>query len=245
MSASAPFDGLERLTSAMIVTASAPPRSAATASLAPGCCWARSLSVSSGSAASRSARSSRTPATMSSRTVTVSPSPGFLPHRRCHRRHAGPPSARRSRDPGAARPERWWDGGMSTSQPESVPAGALDPTKPPAPADAAPVPVREPGWWRSAVVYQVYPRSFADSDGDGVGDLQGIIDHLDHIAELGVDVVWLSPIYRSPQDDNGYDISDYQDVDPMFGTLADLDRLIAAVHERGMKLVMDLVVNHT
>ncbi len=134
---------------------------------------------------------------------------------------------------------------MSTPQPESVPAGALDPTKPPAPADAAPVPVREPGWWRSAVVYQVYPRSFADSDGDGVGDLQGIIDHLDHIAELGVDVVWLSPIYRSPQDDNGYDISDYQDVDPMFGTLADLDRLIAAVHERGMKLVMDLVVNHT
>ncbi|QDB79170.1 alpha-glucosidase [Georgenia wutianyii] len=108
-----------------------------------------------------------------------------------------------------------------------------------------PVPDREPGWWRSAVVYQVYPRSFADSDGDGVGDLQGIIDHLDHIAELGVDVVWLSPIYRSPQDDNGYDISDYQDVDPMFGTLEDLDRLIAAIHERGMKLVMDLVVNHS
>ena len=100
-------------------------------------------------------------------------------------------------------------------------------------------------WWRSAVVYQVYPRSFADSDGDGVGDLPGIIEHLDHIAALGVDVVWLSPVYRSPQDDNGYDISDYHDIDPVFGTLADLDRLIAAVHERGMRLVMDLVVNHT
>ncbi|NTW39764.1 MAG: alpha-glucosidase [Cellulomonadaceae bacterium] len=100
-------------------------------------------------------------------------------------------------------------------------------------------------WWRSAVVYQVYPRSFADSDGDGVGDIQGIVSRLDHLSTLGVDVLWLSPVYRSPQDDNGYDISDYEDVDPMFGTLADLDDLIAGVHERGMKLVMDLVVNHT
>jgi oligo-1,6-glucosidase len=100
-------------------------------------------------------------------------------------------------------------------------------------------------WWRSAVVYQIYPRSFADSDGDGVGDLPGVLAHLDHIAELGADVVWLSPVYRSPQDDNGYDISDYQDVDPLFGSLADLDALVLAVHERGMKLIMDLVVNHT
>ena len=100
-------------------------------------------------------------------------------------------------------------------------------------------------WWKAAVVYQVYPRSFADSDGDGVGDLRGVIDRLAHIADLGADVVWLSPVYRSPQDDNGYDISDYRDIDPTFGTLADLDELIARLHDRDMKLVMDLVVNHT
>ncbi len=114
----------------------------------------------------------------------------------------------------------------------------------PTAADAART-ARPDDWWRSAVVYQVYPRSFADSDGDGVGDLRGIIDHLDHIADLGVDVVWLSPVYRSPMDDNGYDISDYRDIDPSFGTLADLDELVAGLHARGMKLVMDLVVNHT
>jgi oligo-1,6-glucosidase len=100
-------------------------------------------------------------------------------------------------------------------------------------------------WWKNAVVYQVYPRSFADSDGDGVGDLRGIIQHLDHIAALGVDVIWLSPIYPSPQDDNGYDISDYSGIDPMFGTLEIFDELLAGVHERGMKLIMDLVVNHS
>ena len=100
-------------------------------------------------------------------------------------------------------------------------------------------------WWRTAVVYQVYPRSFADSDGDGVGDLPGIESRLDHLADLGVDVLWLSPVYPSPQDDGGYDISDYQDIEPAFGTLADFDRLLAGVHDRGMKLVMDLVVNHT
>jgi oligo-1,6-glucosidase len=104
---------------------------------------------------------------------------------------------------------------------------------------------RNAEWWKSAVVYQVYPRSFADSDGDGVGDLPGLLAHLDYIAELGVDVVWLSPVYRSPQQDNGYDISDYQAVDPLFGSLNDLDDVIQAVHQRGMKLIMDLVVNHT
>ena len=100
-------------------------------------------------------------------------------------------------------------------------------------------------WWKQAVVYQVYPRSFADTTGDGVGDLGGVLAHLDHLQALGVDVLWLSPIYRSPQADNGYDISDYQDVDPMFGTLEQLDALITGLHDRGMKLLMDLVVNHT
>jgi oligo-1,6-glucosidase len=99
--------------------------------------------------------------------------------------------------------------------------------------------------WRQWVVYQVYPRSFADSTGDGVGDLRGVLSHLDHLQRLGVDVVWLSPVYRSPMDDNGYDISGYTDVDPLFGTLADLDELITDLHARGMRLVMDLVVNHT
>jgi oligo-1,6-glucosidase len=99
--------------------------------------------------------------------------------------------------------------------------------------------------WRRWVVYQVYPRSFADSDGDGIGDLRGVLGRLDYLQRLGVDVIWLSPVYRSPMDDNGYDISDYTDIDPLFGTLADLDELIAELHARGMRLVMDLVVNHT
>jgi oligo-1,6-glucosidase len=102
-----------------------------------------------------------------------------------------------------------------------------------------------PPWWTRAVAYQVYPRSFQDSDGDGIGDLGGVLQRLDHLTDLGVDVLWLSPIHPSPQADNGYDISDYTDVDPLFGTLAQLDELIAALHARGMKLLMDLVVNHT
>ncbi|PFG35300.1 alpha-glucosidase [Sanguibacter antarcticus] len=103
----------------------------------------------------------------------------------------------------------------------------------------------QPAWWTRAVVYQIYLRSFADSNGDGFGDIGGIRSKLDHLAELGVDVLWLSPIYPSPQHDNGYDISDYEDVDPLFGSLEELDLLIAETHARGMKLVMDLVVNHT
>lgn len=119
-----------------------------------------------------------------------------------------------------------------------------DAARPGAGSAAGPWP-EGPPWWTSAVVYQVYPRSFADSDGDGIGDLPGITAHLDHLADLGVDVVWLSPVYPSPQDDNGYDISDYRDIDPTFGTLDDFDELLSQVHARGMRLVMDLVVNHT
>ena len=100
-------------------------------------------------------------------------------------------------------------------------------------------------WWKEAVIYQIYPRSFMDSNGDGIGDLQGIISRLDYLKYLGIDVIWLSPVYQSPNDDNGYDISDYQDIMDEFGTMADFDELLAAAHERGIKIVMDLVVNHT
>ncbi len=100
-------------------------------------------------------------------------------------------------------------------------------------------------WWKEAVVYQIYPRSFCDSNADGIGDLPGVISKLDYLQQLGVDVVWLSPVYKSPNDDNGYDISDYQDVMDEFGTMADLDQLLEGMHQRGIRLVMDLVVNHT
>ena len=100
-------------------------------------------------------------------------------------------------------------------------------------------------WWKEAVIYQIYPRSFMDSNGDGIGDLQGIISRLDYLKYLGIDVIWLSPVYKSPNDDNGYDISDYQDIMDEFGTMEDFDELLAAAHARGIKIVMDLVVNHT
>ncbi len=100
-------------------------------------------------------------------------------------------------------------------------------------------------WWRDAVIYQVYPRSFADADGDGMGDLAGITSRLDHLAELGVDALWLSPFYRSPQADGGYDVADYRDADPLFGTLADFDALLERAHALGLRVVIDLVPNHT
>lgn len=100
-------------------------------------------------------------------------------------------------------------------------------------------------WWKEAVIYQIYPRSFMDSDGDGIGDLKGITSRLDYLKYLGVDVIWLSPIYKSPNDDNGYDISNYQDIMDEFGTMEDFDEMLAEAHKRGIKIVMDLVVNHT
>ena len=103
----------------------------------------------------------------------------------------------------------------------------------------------EKRWWKESVVYQIYPRSFCDSNGDGIGDLNGITSKLDYLKELGVDVIWLSPVYKSPNDDNGYDISDYQDIMDEFGTMEDFDRMLATAHEKGIKIMMDLVVNHT
>ena len=103
----------------------------------------------------------------------------------------------------------------------------------------------EKRWWKESVVYQIYPRSFCDSNGDGIGDLNGITGKLDYLKELGIDVIWLSPVYKSPHDDNGYDISDYQAIMDEFGTMEDFDRMLATAHEKGIKIMMDLVVNHT
>lgn len=107
------------------------------------------------------------------------------------------------------------------------------------------VPMKNTPWWKQAVIYQVYPRSFCDSNGDGIGDLPGIISKLDYLKDLGIDAIWLSPVFRSPQDDNGYDISDYQDIDPIFGTMDDMDRLIREAGARGIRIIMDLVLNHS
>ena len=103
----------------------------------------------------------------------------------------------------------------------------------------------ERAWWKEAAVYQIYPRSFLDSNGDGIGDINGITMRLDYLKALGVDVIWLSPVYESPDCDNGYDISDYRAIMKKFGTMEDFDRLLAEAHRRGLKIVMDLVVNHT
>lgn len=105
--------------------------------------------------------------------------------------------------------------------------------------------MKKTDWWKTSTVYQIYPRSFYDSNGDGIGDLPGITSRIDYLHQLGVDVVWLSPVYQSPNDDNGYDISDYRSILPAFGTLADFDAMLASMHQRGIKLMMDLVVNHS
>lgn len=122
-------------------------------------------------------------------------------------------------------------------------AATTNPTKAAA-SDTATL-AKKPGWWKETVVYQLYPRSFQDSNGDGVGDLRGIISRLDYLKSLGVGTVWLNPIYTSPNDDNGYDISNYRQIQPEFGTMQDFDALLRGMHQRGIKLVMDVVVNHS
>ena len=112
-------------------------------------------------------------------------------------------------------------------------------------AQKAPTKAPNNGWWRAGVIYQIYPRSFSDSNGDGIGDLRGITRRLDHVAKLGVDAVWLSPFQKSPMKDFGYDISDYNDVDPMFGTLADFKAMVARAHELGLKVMIDQVLSHS
>src|ERR1700761_9402207 len=106
-------------------------------------------------------------------------------------------------------------------------------------------PASQNRWWKESVIYQIYPASFCDLNGDGWGDIKGIISKLDYIKNLGADIIWSSPIYKSPQADMGYDIADYKDIDPRYGSLADVDELISELKKRDMKLMMDLVVNHT
>ena len=103
----------------------------------------------------------------------------------------------------------------------------------------------EEDWWKNAVIYEIYPRSFQDTNGDGIGDLNGITERLDYLKELGVDAIWLTPVYPSPQVDFGYDISDYKNIDPQYGTLADFDRLVAEAGKRHIRVIMDMVMNHT
>ncbi|TFZ66900.1 alpha-glucosidase [Hymenobacter sp. UV11] len=131
---------------------------------------------------------------------------------------------------------------QSAKQETTAATGVSTPTPPAAAGSGL---AKKAGWWKETVVYQLYPRSFQDSNGDGVGDLKGIMQRLDYLKSLGVGTVWLNPIYASPNDDNGYDISDYRQIMPEFGTMADFDALLKGMHQRGIKLVMDLVVNHS
>jgi alpha-glucosidase len=126
----------------------------------------------------------------------------------------------------------------------ATPAEAATPAAGPGPRAAGVAPDADP-WWESAVIYQVYPRSFQDGNGDGIGDLAGVTARLDHLLSLGVDAVWLSPVFRSPMRDFGYDVADYRDVDPVFGTLADLDRLVREAHDRSLRVILDYIPNHT
>jgi alpha-glucosidase len=135
---------------------------------------------------------------------------------------------------------------MTTKTVAFAPAAALALAASTALAQAHPAPAPDPHeWWRHEVFYEIYPRSFADSNGDGIGDLSGITSKLDYLKELGVGALWITPFFPSPQVDFGYDVSDYEQIDPMYGTLADFDRLVAEGKKRGIRIVLDLVVNHT
>src|SRR5206468_11140244 len=149
---------------------------------------------------------------------------GLRHARRCHRRGRGRHPHSPNRPPARSRPNRE----HVTTSPDmaSVPNSALE-------------------WWKSAVFYQIYPRSFADSDGDGVGDLEGITRHLDYIQWLGIDAIWICPFCPSPMADFGYDVSDYCDVDPRLGTIGDFDRLVVEAHNRSIRVLIDWVPNHT
>jgi alpha-glucosidase len=139
--------------------------------------------------------------------------------------------------------ERWWIVTRSATQTLTHPLDDLEVREQSSPIHAADRP--DAAWWRQAVIYQIYPRSWADADGDGIGDLPGITSRLPHLQALGVDAIWLSPFYTSPQADAGYDVADYRDVDPIFGTLADADAMIARAHELGLKVIVDMVPNHS
>src|SRR6478752_636144 len=139
--------------------------------------------------------------------------------------------------------ERWWPVTRSATQTLNHPALDLEVREDATPVHAADRP--DAAWWRQAVIYQIYPRSWADSDGDGIGDLPGITSRLEHLRDLGVDALWLSPFYTSPQADAGYDVADYRSVDPLFGTLADADAMIERAHELGLKVIVDMVPNHS
>jgi len=104
---------------------------------------------------------------------------------------------------------------------------------------------KDANWWRHAVIYQIYPRSFADGNGDGMGDLPGVLSRLDSLKALGIDAIWFSPFFRSPQKDAGYDVADYKDIDPLFGTLADFDAVLEKAHSLGIRVIIDLVPNHS
>jgi len=152
-----------------------------------------------------------------------------------------------SSDPAAGSGEAWPSVGWSVVTTTLGTGPTPDHSSSPAAAasDAAPAPVGDSEWWRTAVTYQIYLRSFADSDGDGIGDIPGIAGKLGYLADLGVDALWVNPWYPSPQADGGYDVADYRDIDPTFGTLDDARALIVAAHQAGLRILLDIVPNHT